>query len=80
MHDLISNLDKLHTTEMGRERVRRNLDLPAASDIIALCREMILSPDAQIERRGKNYYITVRNCIITINAGAFTVITAHREK
>ena len=80
MHDLISNLDKLHTTEMGCERVQRNLNLSVSTDVVALCREMILSPNARIEKRGKNYYVVVPDCVITINAASFTIITAHSKK
>ncbi len=80
MHDLIANLDKLHTTDMGIARMRRNLSLSAETDVVVLCRNMIMSPAAQIEQRGKNYYVVVNGCIITINAASFTIITAHRKK
>ena len=33
-----------------------------------------------ITRKGKNWYITVEGCIITVNAHSFTIITAHKEK
>ena len=39
---------------------------------------MICSPEAVIERKGKNWYITVDGCIITVNAYSYTVITAHK--
>ena len=80
MHDLISNIDRLHTTDMGCGRIVRNLNLAMDTDVITLCRDMILSPNAHIERRGKNYYVMSRGCIITINTMSFTVITAHPEK
>ena len=31
-------------------------------------------------RKGKNWYITIDNCIITVNAYSYTVITAHKVK
>ncbi|MBD5400522.1 DUF3781 domain-containing protein [bacterium] len=80
MHDLISNIDRLHTTDMGGGRIVRNLNLAMDTDVITLCRDMILSPNACMKRRGKNYYVTSRGCIITINTMSFTVITAHPEK
>lgn len=33
-----------------------------------------------IERRGKNWYISTDNCIITVNAYSYTIITAHKKK
>ena len=75
--ELIANLAKLHTTELGAVRIRRNLALDC-DDTIAWCRDMISSPEAVIKRKGKNWYITVEGCIITINAYSYTVITAHK--
>ncbi len=66
----------LHTTPMGEERIRRN----AAADtenVIAWCRARIAAPDAVMERRGKNCYITSGGCTLTVHAGSHTVITAH---
>lgn len=72
-------LENLHTTTRGAERIRRNVS-PNAEDIIAWCRERITAPDAVIERRGKNFYITSGGCTLTVNVGSYTVITAHRSK
>lgn len=80
MHDLIANIDRLHTTDMGSVRISRNLMLCGDMNVVALCRDMILSHDARIERRGKNYYIDSHDCIITVNATSFNIITVHRKK
>ncbi|MBO6100247.1 MAG: DUF3781 domain-containing protein [Spirochaetaceae bacterium] len=78
--ELLQNLDKLHTTPMGVERIRRNLSLGTEiSDVVAWCRAKIDSPDAAIVRKGKNWYCTVDGGIITVNAYSFTIITAHKE-
>lgn len=76
--ELLDNLDKLHTTELGILRIRKNL-LPDCEDVVGWCRTKIEQPDAVITRKGKNWYIAVEGCIITVNAYSFTVITAHRE-
>ena len=77
---LLENLDKLHTTPMGVERIRRNLSLGAEiGDVVAWCRDRIDSPEAVITRKGKNWYCTVDGGIITVNAYSFTIITAHKE-
>ena len=37
---LISNLDRLHTTVMGTERIKRNLNIE--TDAVAYCKALIL--------------------------------------
>ncbi len=73
------NLEKLHTTKLGVERIKRNLQLEADS-IVSWCRDQILKKDARIERRGKNWYILADDCKITVNAHSYTIITAHKIK
>ncbi len=77
-NELLENMDKLHTTELGAERIKRNLDL--TGNVIEWCRTKIMNKDAVINRQGKNWYIKTDDCIITVNAGSYTIITAHREK
>ena len=77
--ELLNNIAKLHTTELGAVRIKRKLSLEY-DDVVAWCREKILSPDAIIERKGKNWYITVDECVITVNAYSYTIITAHKKK
>lgn len=76
--DLIVNMDKLHTTEMGRERIRRNLNIND-DDVVAWCRRRILDEKSVSSRQGKNWYVDAADCRITINAGSYTIITAHRR-
>lgn len=73
---LLDNLDKIHTTEMGIDRIRKNLDL-TVDDVVLWCKERIVSANCQVTRRGKNWYAECENCIITINAYSYTIITAH---
>lgn len=79
MNDLIKNIDKLHTTEMGEERIKRNLSL-TADDVVQWCRTKISDECAVIKRQGKNWYVHINNCVITVNAHSYTIITAHKEK
>ena len=76
---LLSNIDSIHTTELGLMRIRRNLGLSHEVDAVAYCKEIIKSADA-IERRGKNWYAHIGDVIITVNASSLGIITAHREK
>ena len=76
---LIRNIDKLHTTEMGVERIKRNLGLTNC-DAVEWCRTRIMNKSEAIERQGKNWYVRIDGCIITVNATSYTIITAHKEK
>lgn len=77
-NDLLLHLNSLHTTEMGTERIRKNLSI-STDDVVDWCREKILDSNADIVRRGKNFYISIDNCIITVNAHSYTIITAHKS-
>lgn len=77
MNALLENTDRLHTTEMGVARIRKNLSLDT-EDVVSWCRMKILDERASVEKRGKNWYVTVSGCIITVNAHSYTIITAHR--
>ena len=76
---LLDNIDKLHTTELGVVRIKRNLSLDT-DDVVVWCRDKIKSENAVITRNGKNWYINIENNIITVNAYSYTIITAHKEK
>ena len=78
-NELLNNLAKVHTTELGIVRIKRNLSLDI-DDVVEWCKNKISSKNANITRKGKNGYITVEGCIITVNAHSFTIITAHKEK
>ena len=78
-YEVQRQLDQLHTTELGAMRIKRNLSLDT-DDVVGWCAEKISSPNAVLTRKGKNWYVAVDGCIITINAYSYTVITAHKEK
>ena len=73
-HPLLENLAALHTTELGAERIRRNLSL-GAMDPMVWCREQIAAHSDGIVRRGKNWYVYGDGWVLTVNAGSYTVIT-----
>lgn len=77
-NELLNNLEKLHTTEMGIQRIKRNLSLNT-DDVVKYCQQKIVSPDCIIERKGKNWYCTDNDSIITVNAHSYTIITAHKK-
>lgn len=79
LEELFNNLDEIHTTELGMERIRKNLNL-SETDVIAWCKKQITSKDAKISRQGKNWYIEIDGNVITINAKSYTIITAHKKR
>ncbi len=78
-NELLNNLNQLHTTELGVVRIKRNLSLDT-DNVIEWCKTKINSANAVITRKGKNWYVNVDSCIITVNAYSYTIITAHKEK
>lgn len=80
-NELLENIEKLHTTPMGVERIRRNLALSDdVKDVVAFCQQEILDDKAEISRQGKNWYVKIDGCIITVNAYSYTIITAKKSK
>ncbi len=77
--ELLQNLDKLHTTELGGGRIKKNLFLDV-DDVVKWCSDKILNSNAIIVRKGKNWYIDIDDCKITVNADSYTIITAHKIK
>ena len=80
-NDLIENIEKLHTTPMGVDRIRRNLELgDDVKDVVEFCQQEILDNKAEISRQGKNWYIKIDGFVITVNSYSYTIITAHFQK
>ncbi len=77
-NDLLTNLDRIHTTKLGAERIRKNLGLDVA-DVIEWSKPKIEAADSII-RKGKNWYAHVDDFVLTINAHSLTIITAHKDK
>ncbi len=73
---LLENADKIHTTKMGADRIRRNLKLDT-DDVVTYCKNKVLDENCHIYRQGKNWYCETDNSRITINAYSYTIITAH---
>ena len=78
MNDLILNLRKLHTTDLGAKRIRRNLRLDD-QDVVGWCRQKIEDAGSCAVKMGKNWYIDAPDCWITVNASSYTIITAHKQ-
>lgn len=74
---LLENVEKIHTTEMGIGRIQKNLGID--EEPVNYCISKLKQDNSVVTKEGKNYYVNVDDCIITVNAGSFTIITAHKN-
>ena len=72
---LLANIDKLHTTKMGLDRIKRNLKLDT-DDVVEYCKNKVLDKNCNIYKLGKNWYCEIGDIKITINSYSYTIITA----
>ncbi len=73
---LIENIDKIHTTEMGIGRIQKNLGI--TEEPVSYCISKLKQENSVVTKEGKNYYVEVDDCRITINSSSFTIITSHK--
>lgn len=73
---LLSNIDKIHTTEMGIIRIKKNLSLDNI-DVVEFIKKIIIDNNSIIKKIGKNWYVDNNNYRITVNSYSYTIITAH---
>ena len=76
MNELLLNINKIHSTEMGIMRIKNNLKIDF-NDIVEYCKNKILDKECNIYKKGKNWYCEIDNIQITINSYSYTIITAH---
>lgn len=76
---LLAHIEKIHTTEMGILRIKRNLQVDT-DDVVTYCKNKVLDRNCNIYRQGKNWYCEIDNIKITINSYSYTIITAHIVK
>ncbi len=76
---LLSNIDKVHTTKLGIDRIKKNLKIDT-DDVVEWCKNKVLDQNCNIYKQGKNWYCEVDNVKITINSYSYTIITAHIVK
>ncbi len=74
---LLDNISKVHTTEMGIDRIKKNLHIDV-DDVVEYCKNKILAETCNIYKQGKNWYCETDHIRITINSYSYTIITAHK--
>lgn len=75
---LLSSIDRIHTTPMGANRIRRNINFADNEDVANYCKNKILAPGCKIYKDGKNWYCEIDGIRITVNSHSLTIITAHK--
>lgn len=73
---LLNNIGKVHNTEMGSVRIKKNLKLDI-NDVVEYCNQKVLDKNCNIYKQGKNWYCEIDNMRITINSYSYTIITEH---
>ncbi|RAP52747.1 MAG: conjugal transfer protein [Methanosphaera sp. rholeuAM270] len=73
---VIENIDKIHTTPMGIERIKKNLSIED-EDVVEYCKKIVKNENSIVTKKGKNYYVILEDTELTINSSSFTIITAH---
>lgn len=76
--ELLDNIKLIHTTKLGVERIRKNLKLDV-DDVVEYCVDIIENEKSVVEKRGKNYYVSLDNTVLTVNSSSYTIITAHNN-
>lgn len=51
---LLDNINKVHTTEMGINRIIKNLKLNT-NDVVEYCKNKVLDKNCNIYKQGKNW-------------------------
>ncbi len=77
--ELMKNIEQIHTTELGIQRIKRNLELNC-EDVVDYCINILKDENSRVIKSGKNYYLTLGDEEVTINSSSFTIITAHIKK
>ena len=70
---LLDNIDKIHTTEMGVDRIKRNLKIDTA-DVVEYCKNKVLDKNCNIYKQGKNWYCEEENIKITNKSYSLSLI------
>lgn len=79
----LENIESLHTTELGLQRIKKNIGRPAAEteeELMAFCKNLIKADDCKIEKMGKNWYCKKDDIEITVNSYNYCIITGKKIK
>ena len=75
---LLANLDKFHTTDLGKVRLQKHLLLREENPVL-WAKGFIQRSETKISHKEKNFYVSDNHIVLTINASSYTIITGHKE-
>ena len=75
---LLTNLDKLHTTDLGKVRLQKNLLLREENPVL-WAKGFIQRSETKISHKEKNFYVSDNYIVLAINTSSYTIITGHKE-
>lgn len=78
-NELLANIDKIHTTDLGIQRISKNLKIEN-QDVVDYCIKLIEDSNSAVTKKGKNFYVNINDKELTINSSSFTIITAKLKK
>lgn len=76
--ELLDHINSIHTTKLGEERIKKNLGI--TGDPVDYLKKLLLNEETMVIKKGKNYYVRIKNIQLTINSFNYCVITAHLKK
>ena len=59
------------------EEYKKNVEL--SEEPVSYAISKLKKESSKVDKQGKNYYVEVDDCRITINSSSFTIITAHKN-
>ena len=75
---LLANLDKFHTTDLGKVRLQKHLLLREENPVL-WAKGFIQRSETKISYKGKNFYVSDNYIVLAINTSSYTIITGHKE-
>lgn len=70
-------METLKYTDLGKQRIVKNLNLPSDIDVESYIMSFLKKKDLTVEAKGKNIYVSDHQVVLTINKNSHTLITAH---
>ena len=74
----LANLDKFHTTDLGKVRLQKNLFLREENPVL-WAKGFIQRSETKISNKEKNFYVSDNYIVLAINTSSYTIITGHKE-
>ena len=75
---LLTNLDKFHTTDLGKVRLQKHLLLREENPVL-WAKGFIQRSETKISHKEKNFYVSDNYIVLAIHTSSYTIIIGHKE-